>query len=1204
MLSELTGRQHLALPVSRRLPPSDRPLPTNYIDYGLSLGYPYIEARGLGMSAIAPGLVHQRGEDYPLSTLIRWARKGVQEAHVVGLKGSSKAFILSLFALESGLPLLVITPRPTDAEIFSEALRFFTKPKWEIHAFPPWDSIPYDEIPSHRDFVDRRVQTLSHAAVQDGTVIVTSIQALMQRAMSPHALEQLSITLNVSGEIDREELIERLIRGGYTRVPLVEEKGDFSVRGGIIDLFSPSYRNPLRVEFFGDRIESIRAFEVETQRSHQHYEDVSILPAKEIMEGSNGPASTSLFDYLHPRTILAIDDPFEVEREGEAFWLQISEKFERAVAKGKSPPVPDRYYLRLETVKSNWGNLRRLLLGEMDIPEMEGMGGEILRFTVESNEDIRGGLKSLGKRETLLSPLAQRLKSWHRRGKEIIIVAHRWGQAERLQELLMEYQLTPQLSAISFSQWWEGRFSSRSSDFPSRTEEGDFIILTGDLSTGFRLPSRGLVVITEEEIFGHRKRISKVHRRQGDSFITSFSELNENDYVVHVDYGIGIYKGLHRLDIQGVSNDYLLLEYLEGDKLYVPVDRINLIQKYVSFKDRGPRLDRLGGSSWRRLKRKVGKSIEEMARELLDLYATRQVLKGFGFSKGDGYSKEFEAAFQYEETPDQLEAVKDVMADMEKSKSMDRLICGDVGYGKTEVAIRAAFRAVMDTKQVAVLVPTTVLAQQHYHTFSERFEHYPVIIDILSRFKGRKEQRQTLGKLKEGKIDIIIGTHRLLQRDVSFRDLGLVVIDEEHRFGVTHKERLKQLKKTVDALTLTATPIPRTLHMSLAGMRDLSVINTAPEDRLSIRTFLGRFDEDIIRQAILRELQRDGQVFFVHNRVHNISAMARFLKQLIPEASLAIAHGQMKERELERVMLAFVRKEYNLLLCTSIIESGLDIPTANTIIINHAERFGLAELYQLRGRVGRSNYQAYAFLLVPSETSISGDALKRLRALQELSELGSGFRLAVQDLEIRGAGNMLGPAQSGHIAALGYEMYTRLLERAVRQLRGEKVLEDITPEMKLPFASFIPNDYIDDPHQRLVFYKRLSSARSEEEIDNMGEELVDRFGPIPSPALNLLEAMKLRQLLTRLRVTKLNLSGERAVIAFDESSEISPQGIVGLVQENSDRFQFTPSFELILSIGKGRGQEIFGKTKSTLEELVQFAQPRRTQPRPEALEGT
>jgi len=1156
------------------------------------------------MYLLEPDFLHQPGEDFPLSALIQWAKKGSQEAHVVGLKGSSKAFILSLFALESGLPLLVVTPRPTDAEIFSEALRFFTKPEREILAFASWETIFYDEIPPHQDIVDQRVRTLSQAAVQNGSVIITSIQALMQRVMAPHTLEQLSIALNVGDEIDREEFIEKLIRGGYTRVQLVEEKGDFSVRGGIIDLSSPSYRDPLRIEFFGDHIESIRAFEAETQRSHQHCESVSILPAKEIMDGPDGQTAASLFDYLNPQTILAIDDPFEVEREGEAFWLQISERFDRAVAKGKNPPIPDRWYLPLETVKSTWGNLRRLFLGEMDIPELEGMGGEILRFRVESNEDIREDLKSLGKRKALLSPLAQRLKSWYKKGNEIIIVAHQLGQAERLQELLIEYQLTSQLSTTSFSQWWEGSLSSPSADLPSRTGEGDFVILTGDLSTGFRLPSKGLVVITEEEIFGPRKRIAKLHRRPRDSFITSFSELNENDYVVHIDYGIGIYKGLKRLDIQGVSNDYLLLEYLEGDKLYVPVDRINLIQKYVGFEDRGPRQDRLGGSSWKRLKRKVGKSIEEMARALLNLYAARQVFEGFAFSKGDGYFKEFEAAFQYEETPDQLDAVKDVMTDMEKFKSMDRLICGDVGYGKTEVAIRAAFKTVMDGKQVAVLVPTTVLAQQHYQTFSDRFQHYPVIIDILSRFQGRKEQRETLGKLKGGKIDIIIGTHRLLQRDVAFRDLGLVVIDEEHRFGVSHKERLKQLRKTVDAMTLTATPIPRTLHMSLTGIRDLSVINTPPEDRLSIRTFLGRFDEDVIRQAILRELQRNGQVFFVHNRVQNISAMAQFLKHLVPEASLAIAHGQMRERDLERVMLAFVRKEYNLLLCTSIIESGLDIPTANTIIINHAERFGLAELYQLRGRVGRSKYQAYAFLLVPSETTISGDALKRLRALQELSELGSGFRLAFQDLEIRGAGNILGPAQSGHIAALGYEMYTRLLERTVRQLRGEKVLDDVTPEMKLPFATFIPDDYIGDPHQRLVFYKRLSSARSEEEIDDMGEELKDRFGPIPHPALNLLGAMKLKQLLTRLRVKKLNLSEERAVIAFDESSEISPQGIVGLVQENSDRFQFTPNFELILSIGKGGWHEALGKTKSTLEELSQYAKPRGIQPNPHALQET
>jgi len=1154
------------------------------------------------MFAVRPELLHKRGKGFPLSRLIQCAKEGSQEVHVVGLKGSSKALILSLLAQESGLPLLVITPRPTDAETFSEALRFFTEPEREILTFPPWETSPYDELPSHQDIVGQRVRTLSQASVRNGTLIVTSIQAIMQRTMTPHGLEKLTIALNVGDEIDREEFIGKLIRGGYTRVQLVEEKGEFSVRGGIIDLFSPSYRNPLRLEFFGDRIESMRAFDAETQRSHQHYEDASILPAKEIMEDHNDQAGASLFDYLNPQTILAMDDLFEVEREGEAFWLQVNEMFDRAVAKGKTPQAPDRWYLPLETVKSNWGHWRRLLLGEMDLPESGGAGGEILRFTVESNEDMRTGLKSPG-RETLLSPLMQRLESWHKGGNEIIIVAHQLAQAERLQELLMEYRLTPQLSPISFSQWLKGRVS-RFVDHRPRTGEGDFIIFTGDLSTGFRLPSIGLVAITEEEIFGHRKRIAKVHRRPADYAITSFSELNENDYVVHIDYGIGIYRGLKRLDIQEVSNDYLLLEYLEGDKLYVPVDRINLIQKYVAFEDRGPRQDRLGGSSWRRLKRKVSKSIEEMAKELLNLYAARQVFEGFAFSKGNGYFKEFEASFQYEETPDQVEAIRDVIMDMEKPKSMDRLICGDVGYGKTEVAIRAAFKAVMDGKQVAVLVPTTVLAQQHFQTFSERFQHYPVIINMLSRFKGRNEQRQILGELKEGKIDILIGTHRLLQRDVAFRDLGLLVTDEEHRFGVTHKERLKQLRKTVDVLTLTATPIPRTLHMALTGIRDLSVINTPPEDRLSIRTFLTRFDEDLIRQAILRELHRNGQVFFVHNRVHNISAMARFLQQLVPEASLAVAHGQMRERDLERVMLAFVGKEYNLLLCTSIIESGLDIPTANTIIIDHAQRFGLAELYQLRGRVGRSRYQAYAYLLVPSEASISGNALKRLRALQELSELGSGFRLAVQDLEIRGAGNILGPSQSGHIVALGYEMYTQLMERAVRHLRGEKVQEDITPEMKLPFATFIPDDYIRDPHQRLVFYKRLSSAFSEEEIDDMREELMDRFGPIPPPALNLLEAMKLKQLLTRLRVRKLDLSEKRTVIAFDESSEISPQCIVGLVQENSDRFQFTPNLELILSTGRGGWQEAFGETKSTLEGLTQYAQPRGNQPSPLVPERT
>ena len=1170
------------------------------IDADSLLVYPYILERGLMMFAARPEMLDGPGEGFPLSPLIQWAKKGSPEAHLVGLKGSSKALILSLLALASGLPLFVISPRPADAEAFFLALRFFTPPEKEILTFPPWETTPYDEIPSHQEIVGQRVRTLSQMARARETLVVTSIQALMQRTMTRRTLEKLTTDLNTGEEVNREEFIQRLIRGGYTRVSVVEEKGEFSVRGGIIDLFSPSYRDPLRIEFFGDRIESIRAFEAETQRSRRHHEGASILPAKETMEDGDDQASASLFDYLNPQAILAIDDPFEVEREGEAFWLQVAERYDRAAAKGKTPQPPGRWYLPLEAVKSNWGNSGKLLLEEMDFPQSNARADQVLRFKVESNDDIRASLKPLGKRETLLSPLMGRLKSWHAEGREIIMVTHHLEQAERLQELLMEYGLNPQLSATPFSQFWRGPISH----VPLGADQGDLTILTGELATGFRIPSIGLVLMTEEEVFGRRKRIAQVRRRPTDSSITSFSELNENDYVVHIDYGIGIYRGLKRLDIQGVTNDYLLLEYLGGDKLYVPVDRINLVQKYLAFEERGPRQDRLGGSHWKRLKRKVSKSVEEMARELINLYASREVFEGFPFSKGDGYFKEFEAAFQYEETPDQLEAIRDVMRDMENPRPMDRLICGDVGYGKTEVAIRAAFKAVMDGKQVAVLVPTTVLAQQHYQTFSDRFQQYPVIIDILSRFKGRNEQKGVLEKLRKGKIDIIIGTHRLLQRDVAFRDMGLLVTDEEHRFGVAHKERLKQLRKTVDVLTLTATPIPRTLHMALTGIRDLSTITTPPEDRLSIRTFLTRFDEDIIRQAVLRELQRDGQVFFVHNRVHNISAMARLLTQLVPEASLAIAHGQMRERDLERVMLAFVRREYNLLLCTSIIESGLDIPTANTIIVNHAERFGLAELYQLRGRVGRSRYQAYAYLLVPSEASVSGDALKRLRALQELSELGSGFRLAAQDLEIRGAGNILGPAQSGHIAAVGYEMYTRLMERTVRQLKGEKVLEEITPEMKLPFATFIPDDYVRDPHQRLVLYKRLSSALSQEEIDDMGEELMDRFGPVPPPALNLLEAMKLKQLLTRLRVRRLDLTEEKAVIAFDESSEISPQGIVGLVQENSDRFQFTPHFELILSPRERGWQKAMGETRNILEGLALQAQRRMTQPRPLTPEGT
>ena len=622
------------------------------------------------------------------------------------------------------------------------------------------------------------------------------------------------------------------------------------------------------------------------------------------------------------------------------------------------------------------------------------------------------------------------------------------------------------------------------------------------------------------------------------------------------------------------------------DKLYLPVDRLNLIQRYIGGDGKSPRLDKLGSSSWQRAKKRAKAAVSEMVKELLDLYAARRVFDGFKFPLLDQFYKEFEATFEYEETPDQIQAIDEVMKDMGNPKPMDRLICGDVGYGKTEVAIRAAYRAVMNGKQVAILVPTTVLAQQHHQTFCERFKIYPVVIEVLSRFKSPREQKEILRRLKEGKVDIVIGTHRLLQKDVSFRDLGLVVIDEEHRFGVSHKEKLKQMKKLVDVITLTATPIPRTLQMAVSGIRDLSLIQTPPENRLSIRTFVIRYDDEVIREAIQREFDRGGQVFFVHHRVQNIHTLASHLKRLIPEASLAIAHGQMKEKELEKVMLQFVRKEINLLVCTSIIESGLDIPTANTILINHAEGFGLADLYQIRGRVGRGSHQAYAYLIIPGDLILSRDAMRRLRAIQELSELGSGFKLAIQDLEIRGAGNLLGPSQSGHITAVGFELYTQMMEKAVRELKGEEVIEEITPEIHFHLPTFIPEAYVEDAGERLSLYRRLSLSRSDEEVGMIREELADRFGKIPKEVDHLLEVIKVKILLTRLSIKKFEETPSQFILTFDERTRVSPQRVVEFVHEGEGKYRFTPDSKLVIQGWPDARGDPFGAAKKLLQALA------------------
>ena len=1105
---------------------------------------------------------------------------------LTGLASSSKAYFISHWRERVAEPLLIIVPHLRDAESLLEDLQFFQNGANDLLLlFPEWETLPYDEIPPHPEIVRERVKCLFSLLRGEKVVVVSSIKALMQQVLSPVDLSGSLFSLFVGGEVNREHLVNFLQESGYASVRIVEERGDFSLRGAIIDIYTPFYEEPLRLEFDGDRLESIRRFDPETQRSITQgmMENAILLPARDISKDSSHQPLSTLFSYLMENKVIFVEEGEAVEREAKAFSSLVNEHYEKALSKGDTVPPPDSTYLSFEEVSLSLEKFQTIFLQEGPIAPHECQ--HVFSFEMETNEDLRRDMKaalSIKDGATESSPFSiflRRFRDWQGKGMIIFIVSHTQGQAERLRDLLSHYEVASHLEK-----------SKRFKEIVDRPEE-EVTLFTGPLSSGFRNLREGWVLLTEEEIFGERRRLSEGRVRPrlfqaGKPLLTSYSELREDDFIVHIDYGVGLYKGLKHLSIEGVSNDYLLLEYLDGDKLFVPVDRLNLIQRYIGGDGRPPKLDKLGSNSWQRAKKRVKAAVSEMVKEILDLYAARQVFKGFGFSTLDQYYKEFEATFEYEETLDQIKAIEEVMKDMGNSKPMDRLICGDVGYGKTEVAIRAAYRTLMDGKQVAVLVPTTVLAQQHHQTFSARFKTYPVAIEMLSRFRSPREQKEILKRLKEGKVDIVIGTHRLLQKDVIFRDLGLVVIDEEHRFGVSHKERLKQMRKLVDVITLTATPIPRTLQMAISGIRDLSLIQTPPENRLSIRSFVVRYDDEVIREAVVREFNRGGQVFFVHHRVKNIYAMANHLKRLIPEASLAVAHGQMRGKELEKVMFQFVKGEYNLLLCTSIIESGLDIPTVNTILINHAEQFGLADLYQLRGRVGRGSHQAYAYLLIPGELTLSRDAMRRLRAIQELSELGSGFKLAMHDLEIRGAGNLLGPSQSGHIAAVGFELYTQLMEKAVRELKGEEVMEEITPEIHFHLPAFIPEFYIEDPAERLGLYRRLSLSRSDEEVETIREEIVDRFGKIPMEVDHLLEVIKVKILLTRLSIRKFEQTPSQLVLTFDEATRVSPQRVVELVHRGKGKYRLTPESKLIIEGWPEVKKDPFGSVKKLLQALA------------------
>jgi transcription-repair coupling factor (superfamily II helicase) len=1111
--------------------------------------------------------------------VVSFLRKSEESAVIRGVQPSALAYLVSMAMRQIRKPFVLVAPTDREAERFTEMICFFEGKGREENGGAPLGRRVWF-LPSrtgHKaqalgksETTARRVEALyALRAASSPLVVVTSALALIERVIPPEILVA-NMDHKLSGQsADPEGFMRTLIERGFFRVSLVEDYGDLSRRGGVLDVYAPLYRWPLRFEFFGDQLESIRLFHPVTQRSMGALEDAVILPASEIVldaearrraqdavyedvrkelltpaagniwfdriaEGYHLGAFESVFsvffektasiwDYLDRNAILIWSDAVQVRREMEGQWAKLLRAWDEGGSESEWRRPPNELYDEAEKSFEAASRFQQLLCNSLSEPQG---ASTVFDLGTAPHTELAAAVRAHENKERLLDPLAARFRRWIDEGTSVYLICSHKERAARIAELLENYGIESVVSGRGF-----GEESFRSNLVK---------IMHGALSNGFFWQAEKLAVVAEEEIFERRPR-RRGQKPVGGIFLNSFQDLHQGDFVVHVDHGIGVYKELAHLNAGGAENDFLLIAYQDADKLYVPVGKLEKVQKYMGLDGQEPQVDKLGGKSWERAKKKARESAEKMAEELLDLYAIRQVGEGYSFTAPDNYFQEFETTFAFEETPDQVKAIEDVLDDMTSKRPMDRLICGDVGYGKTEVALRAAFKAVMDGKQVAMLVPTTVLAEQHHESFHGRFDGFPVNVASLSRFKSAAQQKAILDGLKKGSIDIAIGTHRLLQEDVVFKDLGLLIIDEEHRFGVRHKERLKKLRTSVDVLTLTATPIPRTLHMALAGLRDLSTIETPPQDRRAIETYVTNYDEFAIREAIHREINRSGQVFFVHNHVQTIQQMAARLTVLVPEARISVAHGQMRERDLERVMLDFIHKKIDVLVCTTIIESGLDIPAANTIIINRADRFGLAQIYQLRGRVGRSSEQAYAYLIIPGETLISRDAQKRLRALLDFSELGAGFKIALNDLQIRGGGAILGSSQSGHIAAIGYELYLELLEKAVKSMKGDpSQSEAIETEINLPVSAFLPVDYICDTDQRLIAYKRLATLADEQSIEELAGEWRDRYGPLPETVKSLILMAMMRLLLKRLKVVRLDGDEENFTLSFAQGVDIWP----------------------------------------------------------------
>ncbi|HSY51432.1 MAG TPA: transcription-repair coupling factor [Thermoanaerobaculia bacterium] len=1133
---------------------------------------------------------------------------------VTGAAVEARALILATLQETTNRRIAIVVPGDAAIDDFEASLRLF---HWEargVSAYPSPSLSPYQDLSPSLGVVRNEIRALGMLIDKAIDVLLIPARALFSRLPRPEEFAGRIVRLSEGAELDMRLLLERLVENGFVRTDLVGEAGEFAFRGGILDLFPPNTARPVRVELFGDTIDSLRWFEVETQRSEDESGPVSILPMTHfavtkpmrtalarrlsldfmdplfkrdvadkidrLNENGTFPGiehyvpvaaeTVSFLEYLDPgEWMFALIEPDQITTSVAKFESLLRNEYDAAAEKGRAVYPPEK----LTTAGSDvlgFLDAARLAFGEVHVgaparrrDAAESAGGTpALRSEFE---ELRLRAPQVDRYTNRLPEFTNDVKRGHGDGRRQVFFAATKGGREKVERLLKEFDVP---------------FVAESDEL-----QAEIVIASGALPRGFDFEELNLTVYSEWDLFepptstrvGGKKRAS-------EAFVTDLRDLKVGDYIVHVDHGVGRFQGLQRIPFGPNEREVMEIEYSGGGKLLMPMENLNLIQKFSGGADTQPKLDRLGGTAWARTKASVKKAMRDMADELLKLYATRQMVQGHAFSKDSPWQFEFEDAFEFDETEDQESAINDVKSDMESRKPMDRLLCGDVGYGKTEVAMRAAFKSVMDGKQVVVLAPTTVLAYQHYRTFMRRFASFPVTIELLTRYYSAKEQKAILAKLETGEIDVIIGTHRVLSKDIKLKDVGLLVIDEEQRFGVGQKEKLKQLKKAIDVLSMSATPIPRTLHMSLVGIRDISVIETPPKDRLAIQTAVVPFTDDFIREAIEFETGRGGQTFFVHNRVESIYAMKEYLEKLVPGLKVIVGHGQMEERELERAMLAFIQREYDLLLATTIIENGIDIPACNTILINHAERFGLSQLYQLRGRVGRSDRLAFCYLLVPSDKVLASDARKRLAAIQEFSDLGAGFRIAAKDLEIRGAGNILGGEQSGQIAAVGFEMYTRLLEETIREMKGERIEEEVETSMNLGVDIYIPKDYISDENLRMTFYKKVASASTDDRLDEIRNELRDRFGALPANVENLLRFVQVKRFAQQMGVISIVREGARAVVKLTAQAKVDPNKLLVLIQQDP-QMKFSPNGVLTFPL-KVQGPEVIDAIEATLRLIA------------------